>query len=139
MLYWSMLVYKCGREGGQCGVTLEGAMRLYGLQQSELVGGLTLPSPELLHLRVCTCLCLHVYIFSQHIDCFALCIIEIYLLVSMDGAESHCPRDNALDLCLQLHEKSLDTKTLLAWSDDTVVLSFRGTASLKNVFAGVPL
>lgn len=47
--------------------------------------------------------------------------------------------ENALYLCLQLHEKSLDTKALLAWSDDTVVLSFRGTASLKNVFAGMPL
>ncbi len=39
---------------------------------------------------------------------------------------------------MQLHEKSLDTKVLLAWNDDTVVLSFRGTASLKNVIAGVP-
>jgi len=68
MLYWSMLAYKHGEDGEHNGITLQGAMRLYGLQHSEL-----------------------------------------------------------------LHETSLDTKALLAWNEDTVVLSFRGTVSLKNV------
>lgn len=40
-------------------------------------------------------------------------------------------------VCLmQIHEKALDTKALMAWNEDTVVLSFRGTASFKNVLAG---
>ena len=29
----------------------------------------------------------------------------------------------------------LDTKALLAWNRDTAVLSFRGTASVKNAFS----
>ena len=33
------------------------------------------------------------------------------------------------------YEKSLDTKVLLAWSRETVVLAFRGTASLANLVA----
>ena len=46
-------MYKHGREGDQRGVTLEGAMRLYGLLHSELVGGLAPPpSTESLQLRV---------------------------------------------------------------------------------------
>ena len=38
-------------------------------------------------------------------------------------------------------EKSLDTKMIMAWSRDRVVLAFRGTASLANVAADlqVPL
>ena len=32
-------------------------------------------------------------------------------------------------------ERSLDTKVLIGWSDDTVVISFRGTASLRNALA----
>ena len=32
-----------------------------------------------------------------------------------------------------LWEKALDTKVLLAWSDSTCVLSFRGTSSWANV------
>lgn len=67
MLYWSMLVYKCGREGDQRGVTLEGAMRLYGLQQSELVGVLTLPfsrapAPSSVYVFVLAC----VYLQPAH-------------------------------------------------------------------------
>lgn len=34
-------------------------------------------------------------------------------------------------------ERKLDTKALMAWNDDTVVLSFRGTASFKNVLADI--
>jgi hypothetical protein len=34
-----------------------------------------------------------------------------------------------------LWEKALDTKVLLAWSDSTCVLSFRGTSSWANVLA----
>ena len=34
-----------------------------------------------------------------------------------------------------LWEKALDTKVLLAWSDSTLVLSFRGTSSWANVLA----
>lgn len=35
-----------------------------------------------------------------------------------------------------MHERVLDTKALMAWNHNTVVLSFRGTASFKNVLAG---
>ncbi len=38
---------------------------------------------------------------------------------------------------MQLWEKKLDTKALMAWNHDTVVLSFRGTASFKNVLADI--
>ena len=34
-----------------------------------------------------------------------------------------------------LWERERDTKALLAWNDDTVVLAFRGTASLRNVLS----
>ncbi len=51
-------MYKYGREVDQRGVTLEGAMQLYGLLHSELVGGLTQPLfPELLHLQA------YIYVF----------------------------------------------------------------------------
>lgn len=46
MLYWSMLAYKHGQDGDHNGVTLQGAMRLYGLQHSELVGGPPSPTPH---------------------------------------------------------------------------------------------
>lgn len=36
---------------------------------------------------------------------------------------------------LQMWERKLDTKALMAWNDNTVVLSFRGTASFRNVLA----
>jgi hypothetical protein len=36
-----------------------------------------------------------------------------------------------------LWERRLDTKALMAWNDDTVVLSFRGTASFRNVLADI--
>jgi hypothetical protein len=36
-----------------------------------------------------------------------------------------------------LWERERDTKALMAWNDDTVVLAFRGTASLRNVLADV--
>ena len=71
MLYWSMLVYRLREAGDDSGVTLEGGMKLYGLQHFEL-----------------------------------------------------------------LHERVLDTKALMAWNHDTVVLSFRGTVTYKNVLAG---
>lgn len=32
-------------------------------------------------------------------------------------------------------EKALDTKLLLAWNRDTIVIAFRGTASLANALA----
>jgi hypothetical protein len=32
-------------------------------------------------------------------------------------------------------ERSLDTKVLIGWSDSTIVVSFRGTASLRNALA----
>ncbi|KAK9906400.1 hypothetical protein WJX75_001237 [Coccomyxa subellipsoidea] len=32
-----------------------------------------------------------------------------------------------------IHEKDPDTKVLIAWSGDTIVVAFRGTASLRNV------
>ena len=32
-------------------------------------------------------------------------------------------------------ERALDSKALIAWNDDTVVLAFRGTASLANLWA----
>jgi hypothetical protein len=32
-------------------------------------------------------------------------------------------------------ERSLDTKVLVGWSGDTIVISFRGTASLRNALA----
>lgn len=32
-------------------------------------------------------------------------------------------------------EKALDTKLLLAWSQDTIMLAFRGTASMANALA----
>ncbi len=34
-------------------------------------------------------------------------------------------------------EKSLDTKMVLAWSKTTVVLAFRGTASMANIVADI--
>ena len=34
-----------------------------------------------------------------------------------------------------LWERETDTKAMIAWSEDTVVLAFRGTASLRNVLA----
>lgn len=34
-------------------------------------------------------------------------------------------------------EKSLDTKLILAWSKTTVVLAFRGTASVANLVADI--
>ena len=34
-------------------------------------------------------------------------------------------------------EKSLDTKLLLAWNREVILLSFRGTASMSNVFADI--
>ena len=36
-----------------------------------------------------------------------------------------------------LWERERDTKALVAWNDDTVVLAFRGTASLRNVIADI--
>ena len=36
---------------------------------------------------------------------------------------------------LQLWERRLDTKALIAWNQETVVLSFRGTATFSNVLA----
>jgi hypothetical protein len=36
-----------------------------------------------------------------------------------------------------LWERKLDTKALMAWNDNTVVLSFRGTASFRNVLADI--
>ncbi len=46
----------------------------------------------------------------------------------------HC--DQSLQT-VQLWERKLDTKALMAWNDDTLVLSFRGTASFANVLADV--
>jgi hypothetical protein len=34
-------------------------------------------------------------------------------------------------------ERSLDTRVLVGWSDNMIVLSFRGTASLRNAFADI--
>ena len=34
-----------------------------------------------------------------------------------------------------IREGKLDTKCILAWSEDTVVLSFRGTASTRNAIS----
>jgi hypothetical protein len=34
-----------------------------------------------------------------------------------------------------LWERESDTKAMIAWNDGTVVLAFRGTASLRNVLA----
>ena len=34
-------------------------------------------------------------------------------------------------------ERSLDTKVLIGWSADTVVISVRGTASLRNAIADI--
>lgn len=34
-------------------------------------------------------------------------------------------------------ERKLDTKALMAWNEDTVVLAFRGTASFRNVLADI--
>ena len=73
MLYWSMLVYRFEEAVDNKGVTLEGGMKLYGLEHFQL-----------------------------------------------------------------MHERVLDTKALMAWNHHTVVLSFRGTASFKNVLAGAP-
>ena len=36
-----------------------------------------------------------------------------------------------------LWERERDTKALMAWNDDTLVLAFRGTASLRNVLADI--
>ena len=36
-----------------------------------------------------------------------------------------------------LWERERDTKALMAWNEDTVVLAFRGTASLRNVIADI--
>jgi hypothetical protein len=71
MLYFSMLVYRYEESDGR-GVTLEGAMALYNLENFEL-----------------------------------------------------------------MWERKLDTKALMAWNEDTVVLSFRGTASFRNVLADI--
>ena len=43
--------------------------------------------------------------------------------------------DPPLDQFELFWEKSLDTKMLLAWSRERMVLAFRGTASLSNVVA----
>jgi hypothetical protein len=41
-------------------------------------------------------------------------------------------------LCrLQLWNRKVDTKCLMAWNDSLVVLSFRGTASMRNVLADI--
>ncbi len=34
-------------------------------------------------------------------------------------------------------ERSLDTKVLIGWSPDTIVISVRGTASLRNAIADI--
>ena len=34
-------------------------------------------------------------------------------------------------------ERSLDTKVLIGWSADTIVVSVRGTASLRNAIADI--
>ena len=34
-------------------------------------------------------------------------------------------------------ERSLDTKVLIGWSADTIVISVRGTASLRNAIADI--
>ena len=39
--------------------------------------------------------------------------------------------------CAQLWNRKVDTKCLMAWNDNLVVLSFRGTASMRNVLADV--
>ncbi len=36
-----------------------------------------------------------------------------------------------------LWERERDTKALMAWNEDTLVLAFRGTASLRNVIADI--
>ena len=38
----------------------------------------------------------------------------------------------SLSSCKLFWDAALDTKALLAWSEDTAVLAFRGTASLTN-------
>lgn len=40
-----------------------------------------------------------------------------------------------LNHCELVWEKATDTKMLLAWSSHTLIIAFRGTASMKNVMA----
>ena len=51
------------------------------------------------------------------------------------GRVQSCSRD--LLCVLQLWNRKVDTKCLMAWNDNLVVLSFRGTASMRNVLADI--
>lgn len=105
------------------GLALEGAMALYNLQNHELVT----------YFCRCTCVLLrptHVH-YSPVPQLYG---IYAHVLCSQ---QLHFKFQNQPDvcICLQLWERRLDTKALMAWNQDTVVLSFRGTASFRNVLA----
>lgn len=108
------------------GLALEGAMALYNLKHFELVSTLAINSVLML------------------LTCPSATDVSITPLLheSVHNAASGgmCSRLSTTSFslhwrCLQLWERNLDTKALMAWNDDTVVLSFRGTASFRNVLA----
>ncbi len=64
----------------------------------------------------------------------------------VDGSPSHQPERTTLNLrtALGLYnltdselfwELQLDTRCLMGWSDSTIVVAFRGTASMKNALS----
>ena len=59
----------------------------------------------------------------------------------MRAGQGHRPEPRDGDVAVRLRkfellwERKLDSKALIAWNDDTVVLAFRGTASLANLWA----
>lgn len=77
---------------------------------------------------------------NQHMHCVN--IRSMLLYTHEEDPESDIRLEPAMGLYGMkefelLWERSTDTKALLAWSQGTVVLAFRGTASMANVLADV--
>lgn len=85
-------------------------------------------------------------LLSEPMFCFETAIRMFYWSVLVYRYESEHIKDNlySLDTAMKLYdldhfellwERKEDTKVLLAWNQDRIVMSFRGTASLINVLA----
>jgi len=80
------------------------------------------------------CCCrLAAIVMVNHSDALFQPVAACFMLVAM------CVPCSPLFLVhsTQMWERKLDTKALMAWNDDTVVLSFRGTASFRNVLSDI--
>lgn len=67
--------------------------------------------------------------------CLTVCACPTYTEDAAYGLDDACTQLYKLHSFEVLWEKAEDTKALLAWSTERIVLSFRGTASWANVLA----